>query len=61
VSVLHQRATDPLLRVGLDRGHDRRTITFRGALVTETQTTVHGVTLMLRGETCVVLDVPTSG
>src|SRR5271165_5038320 len=50
VSASQQRATDPLLRVEFDRGHDRSTITFHGAVVTETQTTVHGVTSMLYGE-----------
>jgi anti-anti-sigma regulatory factor len=45
------------LLVEVDRRHDRSTITFHGALVTETQTTVYGVTSMLHGETSVVLDI----
>jgi hypothetical protein len=57
VSALQQHAGDPLLWVDLDRGHDRSTVTFHGVLVTETQTTVQGVALMLHGEALVVIDV----
>jgi anti-anti-sigma regulatory factor len=52
-----QSASGHRLRVEIDREYDRSTVTFRGAVVTETQTTVHGVTSMLHGEELVVLDV----